>query len=204
MFHEYYSLLYPSSINRALLFNVINVRSIASKLTVDIQVPSRIRSVVISKNFSKASECLFWSCGLCHRSGWQIFAFFSFSFRWFLWFHWRIWDLLTCSACSVCWPWRFRHLPESNEANKRVFVRKEEWIWYHEPRGSPLDRWAGVLHGRSLHYGSLAGKSFSWSGYIWVFWSRLSFRLGPDWHWIWDLDFPDPYFYNLVATSTFK
>ena len=36
------------------------------------------------------------------------------------------------------------------------------------------------------------------------FWSRLSFRLGPDWHWIWDLDFPDPYFYNLVATSTFK
>ena len=26
------------------------------------------------------------------------------------------------------------------------------------------------------------------------FWSRLIFHLGPDWHWIWDPDFPDPFF----------
>ena len=25
-------------------------------------------------------------------------------------------------------------------------------------------------------------QKFLWSGYIWVFWSRLSFRLGRDWH----------------------
>ena len=48
------------------------------------------------------------------------------------------------------------------------------------------------------------------SGVVWhvgwlhlSFWSRLSFRLSPDCHWIWDPDFPDPYFCILVATSIY-